>query len=83
MHNAKREGTPTGLRKPQKPIQSPDRLYKAPTEYTKLQNTIQRPEIPCKSSAKPKDIRQRPNILDKDPKYLTRVATNINLPYNI
>ena len=31
--------------KPQKIIQSPDRLYKAPTDYRKPRQTIQRPKI--------------------------------------
>ena len=36
--------------KPQKTMQSPDRLYKAPTDSTKPQQTIQRPEILDKDS---------------------------------
>ena len=52
---------------------SPKRLYKAPTDYTKPQNNIQRH----------KETIQRHNILDKDPTYLARVATNIHSTYNI
>ena len=33
--------------------------------------------------AKTQNIRQNPKILEKDTTYLTRVATNINLTYNI
>ena len=54
---------------PQKSIQSPDGLYKAPKrlykdiqDYTKTQN-----------------IRQNLKVLNKYPKYLTRVAPHINL----
>ena len=66
---------------------SPNRLYKAPTDktkppkdYTKTQQTIQSPKIldnTFKKHAKP------PKLLDKNHKYLTRVATNINLASNI
>ena len=55
------------------PRQSPDRLYKDPTDNTKPPNDY----------TKPLNIRQKPKILDKYPKYLTRVATNINLTGNI
>ena len=50
---------------------SPERLYKAPTDYTKPQQTILRPKIldeTLKKYAKPKNIRQAPNILNKSSK---------------
>ena len=59
--------------KPQKTKQSPDRLYKAPTDYTKTQ----------KYFTKPQNIRQRPTHVRQHLQYLTRVATSINLTYNI
>ena len=67
-----REAPPDNI-KPQRTIQSPDRLYKASKDYTKL----------TKDYTKTTNIRQHPKILDTDLKYLTRVATNINLIYNI
>ena len=56
---------PTDSTEPQQTLQ-PDRLYKAPKRS--LRKTIQRHQ----------NITQRHNILDKDLKDLTRVATNIN-----
>ena len=60
----------------QKTIQSPDRLYKAPTNYTKPQQTIQSPrktiQSPDRLYKDPErlykhiNIRQKPKILDKD-----------------
>ena len=45
-------------------------LYKAPTGYTKTQRTIQSPQ---------KEYTQTtPKILDKDIKYLTRLANNVS-----
>ena len=63
----------TGVGTPQKTTQSPDRPYNAPTDYTK----------PQKHYTKTKNIRQNPKILDMNLNYSTRVATNINLTYNI
>ena len=65
-------GNTRGAR-PQRTLQSPDRQNKATTDYTKPQNTIQNLQ---KSM-------QHPNILDKNQTYLTIVATNINLKYDI
>ena len=45
---------------------SPKRLYKAPTYYTKPLNIIQTLQ----------NSMQNPKILDKNPKYLARAATN-------
>ena len=65
---------------PRKIIQSPDRLYKAPTDYTKApkdytktRNTIHLIRI----------LDTTLEVLDKDLKYLTRVATNIELASNM
>ena len=45
-HGAKRGAlAPKHYTKPRQIIQSPDRLYKAPTDYTEPQNSIQRHEI--------------------------------------
>ena len=52
-------GDRLGSGHPQKTIQSPDRLYKAPPDYTK----------PQKHYTKTKNIRRRPKILDKTLKY--------------
>ena len=46
-------------------------IYKHQKDYTK----------PQKEYTKTQDIRQRHRILDNDPTYLTRVATNINFTY--
>ena len=59
--------------KPRQTIQSPNRLYKATTDYTK----------PPKDYRNLQNIRQKLKILNKYPTYLTRVATNINQAYNI
>ena len=66
--------------KPRQTMQSPGRQYKAPTDsakppqkYAKTYSTRQRLSILDKDS----------KILDKDPTYLTRVATNIILTHNI
>ena len=64
---------PKDFTKPRQTIQSPNRQYKAPKHYTKPKN-IRR---------KPKMLDKYLNILDKDLKSLTRVATNINLTSNI
>ena len=50
-------------------IQSANRLQKAPTDYTK----------PPKDYTKPLNIKQNREILNKDLKYQTRVATNMDL----
>ena len=65
--------------KPQKTLQSPDRLYKAQTDYTKPpkhytkpRQTIQSPNRQYKAptdNTKPQNIRQRPNILNKTLQY--------------
>ena len=47
----------------------PRRLYKAPTNFTKPQQTIQRPQ----------NTTQRFNIVNKYLQYLIRVATTFNL----
>ena len=59
--------------KPQQTIHSPDRLYKAQTDYTK----------PPKDHTKPRKTIQRPIILNRTLTYYTRVANNINLTQNI
>ena len=62
------------------------RLYKAPEDYTKPQQTIQSPNTQYKAPEtlhKHIDIRQKPLILDKYPKHLTRVATINILTSNI
>ena len=68
-------------------------LYKAPTDYTKPRQTIQSLnglyKAPRRLHKDPnrlyQDIRngQNPNILDKDPKYLTRLTTTTYLAFNI
>ena len=58
----------------------------APTDYTKPQNTIQsstdytKPRKIYKTSKRPDKTFK---ILDKDLKYLTRVATHINFTYDV
>ena len=50
----------------------PKRLYKAPTDNTKPQQTIQSPNRQYKAPkdyTKPLNIRQNPEILNKDLKY--------------
>ena len=79
----------------------PKRLYKAPTDFIKPQQTIQdikrlhkdnkrlykAPErlykAPRQTMRRHKKIDETFNILDKDIKYSTRVATKMNLTYNI
>ena len=61
---------------------SPNRLYKAPTDYTKPQQLIQSPNRQYKAAKhytklqksiqRHQDIRQNPKILDKDIKYLNK-----------
>ena len=68
-------GGDIGVGTPQKPIQSPDRLHKAPTDH----------KAPT-GFTRPRNIRQNLKILneklitfDKYPEYFTRVTTNIVL----
>ena len=56
-----------------KTTQSPNRQYKAPTDFTKPRQTIQRHKILDKAL----------NILDNYLNYLTRVATHIDSTCNI
>ena len=60
---------PKDFTKLRQTIQSPDRQYQAPTDNTK----------PRKDYTKIQDIRRNLKALNKYPKYLTRVTTNINL----
>ena len=64
---------PTNNTKPQQTIQSPNRLYKPPTDYTK----------PRKDYTNTQNIRQNLTILNKNPKYETRVANNNSLTSTI
>ena len=64
--------------KPQQTIQRPNRLYKAPTDYTKPQKIIQK-----KMVDKPKTIKQRHALCNNNLNILTRVTINMNLTYNI
>ena len=59
---------PTDCTKPRQTIQNPNRLYKAQKNYTK----------PPDDNTKTSNTRQNQQILDKDLKYLTSVATNSN-----
>ena len=71
--------TRLGSGHPQKTIQSPDGLNKAPTDNTKPQQTIQSPNRQYKAptdNTKPRNIRQNPKktiqrheMLDKTIKY--------------
>ena len=65
---------PKDFTKPQQTIQSPDRLYKAPTYYTKPPKDYRNLQ---KDYIKLLNIKQNPKILDKNPTHWTRVATNI------
>ena len=69
--------------KPRKTLQSSDRLYKAPTDYTKLRQTIQSPKrqyrAPKRLYKTFRILNETPKILDKYPAYSTRVATASNL----
>ena len=49
--------------KPQKTLQSPNRQYKAPTDYTKPRQTIQSPDRQYKA---PEKTIRNPKLLDKD-----------------
>ena len=66
--------------------QPPGSWSQAPTDYTKTRQTIQSPNRQHKASKrlyKTKNIRQNPKTLDKDQKYLTRVANNNILTFDI
>ena len=75
-----REGAPaegprggyTGVGTPQKTIQSSDRLYKAPTDYTKPRQTIQSPNRLYKAPTdytKPQQTIETFEILDNALQY--------------
>ena len=76
------ETPPKDYTKPRQTIQSPDRQYKAPTDFTKPRQTTQSPnrlyKAPKQHTKHSKNM-QSPKILDNNHKYLTIVATNINL----
>ena len=59
---------------------SPRRLYKAPTDYTKPQKDYTKPRQTIQNV---RNIKQKPEILDKYSKYRTRVATHINITWTI
>ena len=65
--------------KPQKTKESPERLYKGPTNFTKPQKTIQSPERQYK------DIKYytKPQLIGQRQKYEARVATNTNFTYDM
>ena len=66
--------------KPRQTLQSPDRLYKVPTDNTKPRKDNTKPQNTVRN---PQTNMQNPNILDKNQAYLTRVATNNILTENI
>ena len=72
--------------KPQKTIKSPDRLYKAPTHYTKPRHTVQSPNTLYKA---PKRVYKDPTISDTTPNYkqilkmLNKSSNKYQLTYDI
>ena len=80
------------IQSPKRLYKAAERLYKAPTDYKKPQQTIQSRDRLYKAptnNTTPKKIiqtfknRENPTIFDKDLKYITRVLISINSPYNI
>ena len=70
----------TGVGTSEKTIQSPDRLYKDPTDHTKTQKHYTKP-LNIRQNLK--SIRQNLTIWNKNPKYQTIVATIDILTANI
>ena len=74
--------------KPQKTLQSPDRVYKAPTDNTKPQQTIQSPNTQYKAPEtlhKHIKIRQKPLNIRQEPKIFNKSSNNqyFNIKYEI
>ena len=79
----------TGMGTPQKTIRSPDRLYKAPTDYRKPRQIILSPNRlykgPEKSIERHEILDNKPKNIKPEPKvfHLTRVSNNHVSTYNI